>query len=138
MGTVAFMDDLLELEVPADPANLRIVRLVALDAAERAGLDCDAADDLRIGVEELCLAALSTAIPGAVAGTLALRFRLVDESVVVHGIARLGRDRTEIGVSRVAAAILASVADGFELADTDGLVRFSLRKVKIVLEAVPT
>ncbi len=55
------MDDLLEIEVAADAASLRMVRLVALDAAERAGLDCDASDDLRLGVEELCLAAVAAA-----------------------------------------------------------------------------
>src|SRR5258705_12262941 len=44
----------LRLQVPATVEHLRTVRLVAADAAERAGFDCDQTDDIRIAVDELC------------------------------------------------------------------------------------
>jgi Histidine kinase-like ATPase domain len=128
------MDDLLEIEVAADAASLRMVRLVALDAAERAGLDCDASDDLRLGVEELCFAAVAAAPTDA--GRLGLRFRVSAGAVIVHGVARLGSDRVEVGLSRVGMAILAVVVDQYELVDVDGVVRFALVKHKVALEAV--
>jgi hypothetical protein len=136
VGTVESVDDLLEIEVSGDVACLRTVRLVTLDAAERAGLDCDAADDLRIGVEELCLAALTTTSVEADPGRLALRYRVSSGSVIVHGIARLDEDRVEVGLTRVASSILAVVADQYEISDTEAVVRFVLVKHKVELEAV--
>ncbi len=130
------MEDLLEIEVAADAASLRMVRLVSLDAAERAGLDCDAADDLRIGVEELCLAAVAAAPVAGDPGRLALGFRVSTGSVIVHGVARLGADGVEVGLGRVGLSILAVVADQHELVDIDGLVRFALVKHKLALEVV--
>lgn len=138
MGTVEIVEDLLEIEVSAEVVSLRMVRVVTLDAAERAGLDCDSADDLRIGVEELCLATLAAAPVDADPGQLSLRFRVSDGSVIVHGIARLGDDRVEVGLSRVASSILAVVTDQFEIVDTDAVVHFALVKRKVALEAVPT
>lgn len=136
VGTVEIVEDLLEIDVAAEVASLRMVRLVTIDAAERAGLDCDACDDLRIGVEELCLAAVAAAPFDGAGGRLSLRFRVSSGSVIVHGTARLGDDRVEVGLSRIGASILAVVADEHELLDADGVVRFVLVKHKVVLEAV--
>ncbi len=56
--------------------------------------------------------------------------------MIVHGVARLGSDRVEVGLSRVGMAILAIVVDQYELVDVDGVVRFALVKHKVALEAV--
>lgn len=130
------MDQLLQIEVPADIVNLRLIRLVTLDAAERAGLDCDSADDLRIGVEELCVAVLSAATGADSGDNLSLRFRVSAGFVVVHGIARLGPEAVELGLSRVASSILAVVADHFEIIDGGSVVRFGLAKRRISVGSV--
>jgi hypothetical protein len=132
------VDQLLQIEVPADVANLRLIRLVTLDAAERAGLDCDSADDLRIGVEELCIAVLTAATSTHADNHLSLRFRVSEGFVVVHGIARLGSDAVELGLSRVASSILAVVADHFEIIDGGSVVRFGLAKRRVAAFSVPT
>src|SRR5262245_36785264 len=49
--------DLLEVDLPADAPSLRVARLVAWEAATRAGLSCDAADDLCLALDEVCFAA---------------------------------------------------------------------------------
>src|SRR5262245_38272780 len=54
----ATMDD-LHLSVPAAPEFLRAVRMVAADAAARAGLDVDEVEDFRIAVDELTYAAMT-------------------------------------------------------------------------------
>ena len=132
------MDQLLQIEVPADVANLRLIRLVTLDAAERAGLDCDSADDLRIGVEELCVAVLSATPSTDADNTLSLRYRVSAGFVVVHGIARLGPDAVELGLSRVASSILSVVADHFEMIDGGSVVRFGLAKRRVPSVSVST
>src|SRR5712691_12982168 len=50
----------LRLQVPPTIEHLRTVRLVAADAADRAGFDCDETDDLRIAVDEVCHAVLKS------------------------------------------------------------------------------
>lgn len=59
MGTVASVHDRLALDLPADVRSLRSARLATLDAASRAGLDCDAANDLCLALDELCFAAFA-------------------------------------------------------------------------------
>jgi hypothetical protein len=136
MGTVTIVDLLLEVEVPSRLENLRIVRLVTIDAAERAGMDCDWGDDLRIGVEELCLAVFSAA-PNDSAGNLWLRFWVGDGSVIVHGVVRSTTPATgKIALSTVASAILAVVTDDFELSESEMCVRFALVKRSVEMPAV--
>ena len=53
------MHDRLALDLPADVRSLRSARLATLDAASRAGLDCDAANDLCLALDEVCIAAFA-------------------------------------------------------------------------------
>ena len=46
--------DSVHLVVPPSSEYLRTARLVAADAAVRAGLDCEEIEDFRIAVDELC------------------------------------------------------------------------------------
>ena len=132
------MDQLLQIEVPADVANLRLIRLVTLDAGERAGLDCDSVDDLRIGVEELCVPVLSAAANTDADNNLSLRYRVSAAFVVVHGIARLGPNAVELGLSRVASSILSVVVDHFEMINGGSVVRFGLAKRRVPAFSVST
>ena len=52
------MDD-VHLVIPACSEFLRALRLVAADAAVRAGLDCEEVEDFRIAVDELSHAVMA-------------------------------------------------------------------------------
>ena len=79
-GTVESISSELRLVVPNDPAHVRAIRLLAVDAATRAGFDCDRADDLRIAVDELCHAVLDcTDAP------LSVGFTIAGDAVQVEG-----------------------------------------------------
>ena len=71
----------LRLQVPPTVEHLRTIRLVAADAANRAGFDCDETEDLRIAVDEVCHAVLrSTEAPisrNALASATILVFSLL-------------------------------------------------------------
>ena len=130
----------LELDVPADVRCLRAVRLMAVDAGARAGLDCDEVDDLRLAVDELCFAVVRTVHAEVESGErVVVRFRIGERRVSVHGVARLGTDRVELGLSRFAASILATVCDHFEYFDADSeVVRFALVKTAQPIMCVGT
>jgi hypothetical protein len=111
------------LTVPPYSAYLRTVRLVAADAAVRAGLDYDEVEDFRIAVDELCHRLL-TSTDHVISVWL----------VVVGGwlLAR-GRARRRPGVplsplNDLSRTIIASVADHHELTDTADELGFAVMK----------
>jgi hypothetical protein len=112
----------LRLEVPCGAAHVRVVRLVAVDAAERAGFDCDAVDDLRIAVDELCHAL--TVCTDAV---VSVRFLVSDGQVAVEGSANRGAAVVAFRLSPVSQQIVRAISESFELIDGSSQVRFSLR-----------
>lgn len=113
----------LRLQIPATVEHLRTVRLVAADAAERAGFDCDETDDLRIAVDEMCYAMLKSTDAPIVVG-----FSVAPGAVEVRGAAeRRGADRA-LQLSRLSQLIVGSVSDNVELIDDSAEVRFVLAK----------
>ncbi|HXW38636.1 MAG TPA: ATP-binding protein [Acidimicrobiales bacterium] len=64
--------ELVEVSIPAQPELLSIPRLAAAAIAARAGFDLEEVEDLRLAIEELCLAAFEGRGPGR----LHLRFGL--------------------------------------------------------------
>ena len=72
------MDD-VHLVIPACSEFLRALRLVAADAAVRAGLDCEEVEDFRIAVDEL-----SHAVMTATDHHLHVTFRTSDDKVVAR------------------------------------------------------
>ena len=99
--------------VPPYAAYLRSVRLVAADAAVRAGLDCEETDDFRLAVDELCQTLFC--------GTdhfVVLSFETEDGNVVARGSAR-GRDGISGRMSELSETIVASLADHYEF-ESDG------------------
>jgi anti-sigma regulatory factor (Ser/Thr protein kinase) len=113
----------LRLQVPATVEHLRTVRLVAADAAERAGFDCDETDDIRIAVDELCHAVMEATDAPVVLGFT------VDSGVVeVRGTApRTGVSRP-VRMSPVSELVVDSVSESFELVDEPREVGFVLVK----------
>lgn len=116
-------DPSLRLQVPATVEHLRTVRLVAADAAERAGFDCDQTDDIRIAVDELCHAVMESTDAPIVLGFM------VDPGIVeVRASApRTGVSRP-VTVSPVSELVVDSVSESFELVDEPGEVGFVLVK----------
>jgi hypothetical protein len=112
----------LRVEVPGDRDHVRVVRLVAADAADRAGFDCDRADDVRIAVDELCHAVMaSTDAP------MTVRFVIAPGRIDVHGHATRGETRRRFALCELSERILRAVSDSFELREEPSGLRFTLR-----------
>jgi anti-sigma regulatory factor (Ser/Thr protein kinase) len=113
----------LRLQVPATFDHLRTVRLVAADAAERAGFDCDETDDLRIAVDELCHAVMnSTDAP------IVLGFSVRPDLVEVRGQAERTYGAPPLEMSPLSELVVDSVSESFRLADEPHSVGFVLVK----------
>jgi anti-sigma regulatory factor (Ser/Thr protein kinase) len=113
----------LRLQVPATVEHLRTVRLVAADAAERAGFDCDQTDDIRIAVDELCHAVIEATDAPIVVG-----FMVESGVVEVRGTApRTGVSRP-VRMSPVSELVVDSVSESFALIDDPREVGFVLVK----------
>jgi serine/threonine-protein kinase RsbW len=72
----------VELRLPAQPAQLPVVRAVANTVAMRANFDLDAIADITMAIDELCSQLMTKAADGA---TLRCSFLLRPESLLVHG-----------------------------------------------------
>ena len=113
----------LRLQVPATVEHLRTVRLVAADAAERAGFDCDQTDDIRIAVDELCHAVMeSTDAP------IVLGFGVEPGVVDVRGAAARDGMYRPVRMSPVSELVVDSVSESFTLVDEPHEVGFTLVK----------
>ena len=124
------MDDLLEVDLPADTPSLRVARLVLWEAATRAGLDCDATDDLCLALDEVCFAIFVRVVTGD---------RLSLEIRTTRGVHVEGRVRTEawghpVELGSLAQTLVALAVDNYTLdVRTDG-VHFTMTKHAPVLE----
>jgi hypothetical protein len=123
--------DEVDLLVPPFSTHLRCVRLVAADAAIRAGLDVTETDDLRIAVDELCHA-LMTATDHRVHICVA-----ADKGrVVVRGSARRrGTGQSELHLPGISATIVDAVSDQHVLRTEGDKIVFVVVKQARSLEA---
>jgi anti-sigma regulatory factor (Ser/Thr protein kinase) len=113
----------LRLQVPATADHLRTVRLVAADAAERAGFDCDETDDLRIAVDELSHAVMSSGDAPIVLG-----FVITPGLVEVRAVAERKHSTRALEMSPVSQLVVDSVSESFELIDEPDELGFALVK----------
>jgi hypothetical protein len=111
----------LRLQVPPTIEHLRTVRLVAADAANRAGFDCDQTDDLRIAVDEVCHAVLkSTEAP------ITIGFSAEPGLVRVQGAAPREGALRPLHLPRMSQLIVDAVSDHVEIVDGSSGIRFTL------------
>jgi hypothetical protein len=124
------VDDLLEVDLPADTPSLRVARLVLWEAATRGGLDCDAADDLSLALDEVCFATFVRVRPG---DRLSLRIQAVD-GVRVQGHVSAEWRGPSIEFSSMAQTLLSVALDDFVLEERVDGVHFEMTKRLPVLE----
>jgi len=115
----------LEIDVPLDLRSLRAVRLAALDAADRAGLDVASAKALQAGMDELCVAMVESA--GGM-GRLVVKLRFRPGEVSARGVARVDEDHPRVALGPLARSILAASVDRFTIVDENDLVCFEVWK----------
>jgi hypothetical protein len=72
----------IEISIPARRDLLQLVRLTAGVVAAQAGLALDDVEDLRLGVEELCLSLVGPT--GDAPGRLQLRYAWDDETIEIN------------------------------------------------------
>ena len=121
--------DLLEVDLPADAPSLRVARLVAWEAATRTGLNCDAADDLCLALDEVCFAAFAQVHDG---DRLVLRIDTTD-GVSIEGHVT-GRPARPLELGNLGRTLVAVAVDTFEIAGRADGLHFTMTKRAPVLE----
>jgi hypothetical protein len=111
------------LTVPPFSEYLRTVRLVAADAAVRAGLDYDEVEDFRIAVDELCHLLMS-----ATDHELSVSFGVVGSCVLARGRVRRRSGSAPPALNDLSRTIIASVSDHHEITEHDDELGFALMK----------
>jgi hypothetical protein len=122
LGVEQQADD-LRLLIPADTEHLRAARLVAADAAGRAGFDCEETEDLRIAVDELCHCLMRVSD-----GPISLTFAVSPSGITIEGRAVATSEVARPLLHPISEAILRSSTDDFEIVAEPPQVRFSLGK----------
>jgi len=115
--------DSVHLVVPPSSEYLRTARLVAADAAVRAGLDCEEIEDFRIAVDELCHLVMS-----ATDHFVDLWVVSVDRRVIAHGCAPSRPGAAPHQPGDLSALILEATADYYDVEDTGGEISFAVVK----------
>jgi hypothetical protein len=113
----------LRLQVPSTVEHLRTVRLVAADAANRAGFDCDETDDLRIAVDEVC-----HAVQRSTEAPITVGFSTEPGRVEVRGAADREGIHRPLHLAPLSQLIVDAVSDEVELVDGSAGIRFTLVK----------
>ncbi len=90
--------DCIELSIPARAGLLQLVRLTAGVVAARAELGLDEVEDLRLGVEELCLSLVGPS--GDAPGRLVLRYEWDDETIEITCTLKTGDPEDAPGPGR--------------------------------------
>ncbi|HEV8298466.1 MAG TPA: hypothetical protein VGQ20_14270 [Acidimicrobiales bacterium] len=112
------------LEIPGDTAHVQLARLVAAGLAGRLEFDVDEIEDLRIGVDECCVAVLDCAARNV---PLRLVYTWTDDELRLEGsVAANGSGQPE--VSGITTQILSAVLDDVRFDSAPGAVCFELRK----------
>ena len=120
--------DTVSVSIPATPAYIQVVRLIASGLASRLRFTIDEIEDLKIAVDELC--AYLTGSQGR-DGTLELEFRIEGTLLEIRGTGNFAageKARTEL--TEFSRMILETVADAADLSQTDGTPTFTLVKSK--------
>lgn len=115
--------DAVHLVVPPSSEYLRTARLVAADAAMRAGLDCEEIEDFRIAVDELCHLVMTSTDHFVDLWVVA-----TDDRVIAHGRALSRPGAAPRHPGELSALILTSTADYYAVETSEGEMSFAVVK----------
>lgn len=118
----------VSIRIPASPAYLHVVRLVASGLAARVGFTLEDIEDLKIGVDEL--AAYMTGTQGR-DGSLEVTFTVYDDRLEIVGRGQFPpghKVRTDL--TELSNMILATVVDSASLHRDGSFPSFSLVKTR--------
>jgi anti-sigma regulatory factor (Ser/Thr protein kinase) len=114
------------VRIPASPAYLQVVRLVAAGLATRLGFTIDEIEDLKIGVDELC--AYFTGTQGR-DGTIEIRFGVHDDKLEISGVGNFAPgQKVRTDLTELSKMILDTVSDEASLSQVNGSPAFNLSK----------
>ena len=113
----------MHLVVPPSSEYLRTARLVAADAAVRAGLDCEEIEDFRIAVDELCHLLMSAT--DHFVELWVVRWTI---GVIAHGCAPSRPGSAPHTPGDLSRTIIDSIADYYDVDDTDDEISFAVMK----------
>jgi serine/threonine-protein kinase RsbW len=120
--------DTVTIKIPAAPAYVQVVRLVAAGLASRLKFTIDDIEDLKIAVDEVC--AYLTGAQGR-EGDLHIGFTVTDDRIEIAGTGILApgqKIRTDL--TEFSRVILDTVVDSATLDSTNGRPAFNLVKSK--------
>jgi serine/threonine-protein kinase RsbW len=120
------------LEIPADAAYVQLARLVASGIAGRLDFNIDEIEDLRIGVDECCVALLDCATPGS---SMRLRYSWDEDQVLLQAMVEAPPHAASPEVAGITGQILAAVVDDYRLGRDGVEAYFELRKRRTPVEA---
>lgn len=115
--------DPVHLMVPPSSDFLRTVRLVAADAAGRAGADLDEVEDFRIAIDELCHLLMTTTDH-----FVHLSLTATAEHVVGRGSARARSTNGPLALDEVSTMIVEATADHHRIARRGPEATFEVAK----------
>jgi hypothetical protein len=119
--------DELHVLVPPYSTYLRTVRLLAADAAARAGLDCEEAEDFRLAVDELCQAAIRSTDHA-----ILVSMECSEGRVIARGTAR-ARDGYIMELSDLSATIVDALSDHYEFELKGSDLTFAVRRRRAIV-----
>lgn len=120
--------DTVSITIPAQPAYVQVIRLIAAGLAARLSFTIEDIEDLKIGVDELT--AYLTGTQGR-EGTLEVKFGVADERIEISGTGRFTTEyKIRTDLTDFSRMILETVADSASLEHQNGTPTFSLVKSK--------
>lgn len=118
----------VSITIPASPAYIGVVRLVAAGLASRLGFTIDEIEDLKIAVDEL--SAYLTGAQGR-EGHLEISFSVGESRIEITGVGHLSPgQKVRTDLTEFSQMILSTVADEASLQQPDGTPTFNLVKTR--------
>jgi hypothetical protein len=115
---------LVTLTVPAAVEHVQLARLVAAGLADRLGWDVDMIEDLRIGIDELCVAVIEVGLGDS---ELRVEYRADGDAVRINGTCP-SADGAAPELTELSRQIVAAVTNEWNLATENGACTFTLVK----------
>lgn len=121
--------DKITIKIPASPAYLQVVRLVAAGLATRLRFTIDEIEDLKIAVDEL--SAYLTGSQGR-EGHLEVTFTVADDRIEIKGAGVFAPgQKVRTDLTELSRMILDTVVDSASLEQDNGTPTFALSKAKM-------